>query len=87
MFNKDFNVLEVFAFAHIKAEKLYGQLLLDTASRLQTLLKWRYLDFLDKKGLDLSRPVFDSLRGFVVHEIRLRLSKRFSSSPSDCGRW
>ena len=74
MFNEDLNTLEVFAFAHDEAEKLSGQLLLDTASRLPTLLKRRYLDFLDRKGLNLSRPGFDSLREFVVHEIRMMTS-------------
>ena len=67
MFSEDLNTLEVFAFAHDEAEKLSGQLLLDTASRLPTLLKRRYLDFLDRRELNLSRPGFDSLREFVVH--------------------
>ena len=74
MFNEDLNTLEVFAFAHDEAEKLSGQLLLDTASRLPTLLKRRYLDFFYRKGLNLSRPGFDSLREFVVHEIRMMTS-------------
>ena len=39
MFNEDLNTLEVFAFSHDEAEKFSGQLLLDTASRLPTLLK------------------------------------------------
>ena len=71
MFYEDLNTLEVFPFAYDEAEKLSGQLLLDIASRLPTLLKWRYLDFLKRKGLNLSRPGFDSLRDFVVHEIRM----------------
>ena len=61
MFNENLNTLEIFVFAYDEAEKLSGQLLLDTASRLPTLLKRRYLDFLDRKGLNLSRPGFDSL--------------------------
>ena len=36
MFNEDLNTLEVFSFARDEAEKLSGQLLLDTASRLPT---------------------------------------------------
>ena len=74
MSNEDLNTLEVFAFAHGEAEKLSRQLHLDTASRLPTLLKRRYLDFLDRKGLNLSRPGFNSLREFVVHEIRMMTS-------------
>ena len=74
MFNEDLNTLEVFAFAYDEAEKLSVQLLLYTASRLPTLLNRRYLDFLDRKGLNLSRPGFDSLQNFVVHEIKMMTS-------------
>ena len=41
--NEDLNTLEVFAYAHDEVEKLSGQLLLDTASRLPNILKRRYL--------------------------------------------
>ena len=51
MYNEDLNTLEVYAFAHDEVDKLSGQLLIDTASRLPNLLKRRYLDYLDKKGL------------------------------------
>ena len=74
MFNEDLNTLEVFAFAHDAAEKLSGQLLLDTANRLPNILKRHYLDYLDKKGLNLSSPGLDSLRDFVVHEIKMMTS-------------
>ena len=74
MYNEDLNTLEVFAYAHDEVEKLSGQLLLDTAARLPNTLKRRYLDFLDKKGLNLSRPGFESLRSFVVHEIDMMTS-------------
>ena len=37
-FNEDLNTLEVFAYAHDKAEKLSGQLLLDVANRLPGVL-------------------------------------------------
>ena len=74
MYNEDLNTLEVFAYAHDEVEKLSGQLLLDTAARLPKTLKRRYLDFLDKKGLNLSRPGFESLHCFVVHEIDMMTS-------------
>ena len=47
MYNEDLNTLEVYAFAHDEVDKLSGQLLIDTASRLPNLLKRRYLDYLD----------------------------------------
>ena len=59
-FNEDLNTLEVFAYAHDEVEKLSGQLLLDTASRLPNILKRRYLDYLDKMQLNLSQPGFES---------------------------
>ena len=62
---------EVFAYAHDEVPKLSGQLLLDTASRLPNLSKRRYLDFLDKKRVNMSHPGFESLRDFVVHEIEM----------------
>ena len=74
MYNEDLNALEVFAYAHDEVEKLSVQLLLDTAVRLPDTLKRRYLDFLDKKGLNLSRPGLESLRSFVVHEIDMMTS-------------
>ena len=74
IYNEDLNTLEVFAYAHDEVEKLSGQLLLDTAARLPNTLKRQYLDFLDKKGLNLSRPGFESLRSFVVHEIDMMMS-------------
>ena len=70
IFNEDLNTLEIFAFAHDEVDKLSGQLLLDTASRLPNTLKRRYLDYLNKKGLNLSHPGLDSLRDFVVNEIK-----------------
>ena len=75
MYNEDLNTLEVYAFAHDEVNKLSGQLLIDTASRLPNLLKRRYLDYLDKKGLNMSRPGFDSLRDFVAHEIDMMTSE------------
>ena len=74
MFDEDLNTLEVFAFAHDEAEKLSGQLLFDIASRLPNVLKRRYLDFLDKKGLNLSRPGFESSREFIAYEIKMMTS-------------
>ena len=70
IFNEDLNTLEIFAFAHDEVEKLSGQLLFDTASRLSNTLKRRYLDYLNKKELDLHRPGFDSLRDFDVNEFK-----------------
>ena len=64
----------MFAYAHDEIEKLSGQLLLDTAARLPNTSKRRYLDFLDKRGLNLSRPGFESLRSFVIHEIDMMTS-------------
>ena len=46
MFGEDSNTLEVFAYALDEVNKLSGQLLLDTASRLPNILKRRYLDYL-----------------------------------------
>ena len=78
MYNEDLNTLEIFAMAHDEAEKLSGQLFLDTASRLPHVLKQRYLDYLNKKGLDLNRPGFESLRDFVGNEIK--------TNASDCAQ-
>ena len=75
MFGEDLNTLEVFAYAHNKVQKLSGQLLFDTASRLLNLLKRRYLDYLDKRNLNMSEPGFESLREFVVHEIKMMTSE------------
>ena len=74
MFNED-NTLEVFAYAHDEPGKLSGQLLLDTAGRLPIILKRRYLDYLDKLGLDMNQPGFESLRKFIVHEIAMMASE------------
>ena len=74
MYNEDLNTLEVFAYAHDEYNKLSGQLLLDTANRLPSALKRRYLDFLDKNGISLNQPSFESLRKFVVHEINVTTS-------------
>ena len=71
LYNKDLNTLEVYAYAHNKYEKLSGQLLLDTANRLPNVLKRRYLDYLDKNNISLNQPSFESLRRFVVHEIKM----------------
>ena len=49
--------------------------MLDTASRLPNILKRRYLDYLDKRHLNLSEPGFDSLREFDVHEISIMTSE------------
>ena len=68
LFNEDLNTLEVFAYAHDEVEKLSGQLLIDTANRLPSLLKRRYLDYLKNS------PGFDSLRDFVVHELNTMTS-------------
>ena len=48
--------------------------MLDTANRLPSALKRRYLDFLDKNGISLNQPSFESLRKFVVHEINVTTS-------------
>ena len=45
--------------------------MLDSANRLPSALKRRYLDFLDKNGISLNQPSFESLRKFVVHGISL----------------
>ena len=37
-------------------------------------MKRRYLDFLDKNGISLNQPSFESLREFVVHEINVTTS-------------
>ena len=73
-FNKDFNTLEVFTYAHDKVENLSGQLLMDTACRLPGTSKRRYLDYLDKSRFDLNHPKFESLRNFVVHELGVMTS-------------
>ena len=41
---------------------------------LPSALKRRYLDFLDKNGISLNQPSFESLRKFVVHEINVTTS-------------
>ena len=74
MYNEDLNTLEIFAMAHDEVEKLSGQLFLDTTTRLPHVLKQRYLDYLNKKGLDLNRPGFESLRDFVGNEIKTKAS-------------
>ena len=74
LFNEDLNIVEVFAYAHDEVEKLSGQLLIDTANRLPSLLKRRYLDYLNKRNLNLNSPGFDSLRDFVVHELNTMTS-------------
>ena len=63
----------MFAYAHDQVEKLSGQLLLDTANRLPANLKRRYLDYIDKRSLNLNQPSlegFECLRNFIVHEIK-----------------
>ena len=65
---------KVFAYAHDEYNKLSGQLLLDTANRLPSALKRRYLHFLDKNGISLNQPSFELLRKFVVHEINVTTS-------------
>ena len=74
LYNEDLNTLEVYAYAHDEYEKLSGQLLLDTANRLSNVLKWRYLDYLAKNDKTLNQPSFESLRRFVVHEIKMTTS-------------
>ena len=74
MYNEDLNTLEIFAMAHDEVEKLSGQLFVDTASRLPHVLKQRYLDYLNKKGLDLNDPGFESIRDFVGNEIKTKAS-------------
>ena len=76
-FNEDLITLEVFAYGHNQVEKLFSQLLLNTASRLPANLKRRFLDKLDKTLLDLNQPSFkgfELLRKFVAHEIKLMTS-------------
>ena len=74
LFNEDLTALEVFAYAHDKVEKLSGQLLIDTANCLPSLLKRQYLDYLNKRNLNLNYSSFDSLRDFVVHELNTMTS-------------
>ena len=74
LFNEDLNTLEVFAYAHNEYDKLSGQLLLDTASRLPNTLKKRYLDYLKKNNVSLNQPSFQSLRDFVLLEIEMTTS-------------
>ena len=74
MYNENLNTFEIFAMAHDEVEKLSGQLVLDTASRLLHALKQRYLDYLNKKGLDLNSPGLESLRDFVGNEIKTKAS-------------
>ena len=38
LYNENLNTLEVYAYAHDEYEKLYGQLLLDTAKRIKTAI-------------------------------------------------
>ena len=72
MYNEDLNTLDVFAYTHEEYNKHSGQLLLDTANRLPSALKRRYLDFLDKNGTSLNNGIsFESLCKFVVHEINV----------------
>ena len=73
-FNEDLNALEVYAHAHYELDNLSGQLMLDTANRLPGVLKRRYLDYLDKKSINLNQPGFESLREFVVHEPNIMTS-------------
>ena len=51
-----------------------GQLLMDIPNCLPGVLKRRYLDYLEKLGLDLSRRGFESLRKFVVKELSIMTS-------------
>ena len=74
MYNEDLNTLEIFAMAHDEVEKLSGQLFLDTASRLSHVLKQRYLDYLNKKGLDLNRPGSSLFE--ISWEIKLKLKRQ-----------
>ena len=41
---------------------------------MPNILKRRYLDYLDKLHVDMSQPGFDSLRDFVVPEIKIMTS-------------
>ena len=59
--------------AHDEVDKLFGQLFLDTACRLPHALEQKYLDYLNKKGLDLNCPGFESLRDFVGNEINAKI--------------
>ena len=73
-FHDDLNTLEVCAYAHDDVDKLSGQFLLDTASRLPSVLKRRHLDYLAKMGLDLNHPGFDSLCEFIAPELSVMTS-------------
>ena len=55
-------------------KKLSGQLLLDTTSRLPSVLKRLYLDYLSKIGLDSNHPIFESLREFITYELSVMTS-------------
>ena len=55
-------------------EKLSEQLLLDVANRLPGVLKRRYLDCFEQRGLNLNRPGFESLRKFVLRELNVMTS-------------
>ena len=56
-------------------EKLSRQLLLDVANRLPGVLKRRYLDCLEQRGLNLNRPGFESLGKFVQRELNVMTSE------------
>ena len=71
MFNEDLNILFSFSYPLYEPAKLSGQLLLDTAGRLPIILKRRYFSHLDKLGLDMSQPRFESLRKFIVQKITM----------------
>ena len=73
-YNEDLNTLKVYAYAHDEVEKLSGQLLLEVANRLPSVLKRRYLDYLKISGLDLNSSEFESLRKFVVEELSIMTS-------------
>jgi len=65
LYNEDLNTLEVYAYAHDEYHKLSGQLMIDIANRLPNVLKRRYLDYLDKNGMSLNQPSFESLHNFI----------------------
>ena len=73
-FNEDLNTLKVYAHAHDELDKLFGQSMLDTPNRLPGLLKRKYLDYFDKKSINLNQPRFETLCEFGVHKLNLMAS-------------
>ena len=73
-FNKDLNMLEVFAYAHDQEKKVSGKLLLNTANHLSGNLKQRFLNYRNRRFLNINKPGFkdfEALCRFVAKSLRL----------------